>query len=167
MIKPYAALLGRGLTPRLPAARRTLTELTYDGGTAMRVRRELDNPAVLAGDMRPFVWRSGVYLSHWVLRNNTPSVEGNALQACTQSAARSISTAGLIANQALHQSRRVSAAASLCYAKTVDHFQQRRLVVTQERLYALKQCSPPALKQHTQRSIIPSSCGRRLARLHI
>ncbi|KAK9843532.1 hypothetical protein WJX81_007642 [Elliptochloris bilobata] len=38
----------------------------------------------MAGDMRPFVWRGGVYLSHWVLRNNTPEVEGNALQAVSR-----------------------------------------------------------------------------------
>lgn len=137
VIKPYAALLGRGLTPKLPAARRTVTELTYDGGTALRVRRELDNPAVLAGDMRPFVWRSGVYLSHWVLRNNTPDVEGNALQACTQSrtSENTISTAGLIPNQALHHPSRVSVAASLHHAKTIDQYQQHRLVVSQERHY--------------------------------
>ena len=84
VIKPFAALLGRGVAPRLPAARRTLTELSYDAATARRVRAELDNPAVLAGDMRPFVWRGGIYLSHWLLRNNTPEVEGNALQAVSR-----------------------------------------------------------------------------------
>ena len=84
VIRPYAALLGRGLAPRPAAARRTLIELAYTDGTKRRVRDELGNPAVLAGDMRPFVWRGGVYLSHWLLRNNTPEVEGNALQAVSR-----------------------------------------------------------------------------------
>ena len=141
VIKPYAALLGRGLTPRLPAARRTLTELTYDGGTALRVRRELDNPAVLAGDMRPFVWRSGVYLSHWVLRNNTPDVEGNALQACTQSRVsehqhcRPTTKPGLTPPQLCQRTCKLAPRADF------DKYQQHRLVVSQECHYVSLQHS--------------------------